>query len=77
MKEWFTETIVERLKLLDAIVDIELYCVGNKLSLADVVLYCLITQFFTDVQSAKKQLSIQKFKKIVEHVESILMLKNG
>ena len=40
VKEWFTETIVERLKLLDAVVDSELYCVGNKLSLADVVLYC-------------------------------------
>lgn len=76
MKEWFTVTIVERLKLLNDIVNDNSYCVGNKLSLADVVLYSLITQFFTDVDSAKKAIEhTVNLKKIVENVESISEVK--
>jgi len=76
MKEWFSETLVERLKLLDGIVDGGLHCVGDKLSLADVVLYCLITQFFTDVESAKKAVEkTSNLKKVVEHVKSNSQVK--
>ena len=72
MKEWFTKTIVERLILLNNIVDSETHCVGNKLSLADVILYCLITQFFTDVESARKAIQqTPKLNNIVKNVESI------
>ena len=50
MTKWFTETLPERLGLLEHIVGREnnSFSVGNRLSLADVVIYVFITQFFDD-----------------------------
>ena len=50
MTKWFTETLPERLGLLEHIVGKEnnSFSVGNRLSLADVVIYVFITQFFDD-----------------------------
>ena len=50
MTKWFTETLPERLGLLEHIVGREntSFSVGNRLSLADVVIFVFITQFFDD-----------------------------
>ena len=50
MTKWFTETLPERLGLLENIIGKEnnLFSVGNRLSLADVVIFAFITQFFDD-----------------------------
>ena len=50
MTKWFTETLPERLGLLEHIVGKEnnSFSVGNRLSLADVIIYVFITQFFDD-----------------------------
>lgn len=50
MTTWFTETLPERLGLLENIVgrENENFAVGNRLSLADVVIFTFITQFFDD-----------------------------
>jgi prostaglandin-H2 D-isomerase / glutathione transferase len=50
MTKWFTETLPEKLGLLEHIIGREndSFSVGNRLSLADVVIFTFITQFFDD-----------------------------
>ena len=47
---WFNETLPEKLSLLDNILGKEdnMFSVGNRLSLADVIIYSFIAQFFDD-----------------------------
>ena len=49
---WFLETLPNKLESLEIIMDNTNHAVGNYLSLADVVLYSLIIQFFDDVARA-------------------------
>ena len=72
MKKWFSETLPEKLTLLDNLLckEHELYAVGLKLSLADIVLFSFITQFFDNKEGALNACQT-KLKKIVENVGSI------
>ena len=72
LNEWFSETLPEKLTLLDNLLckEHDLYAVGLKLSLADVVLYSFITQFFDNKESALNACQ-PKLKQIVENVGSI------
>jgi len=72
MKQWFSETLPEKLTLLDNLLckEHELYAVGLKLSLADVVLFSFITQFFDNKDESLKACQ-NKLKKIVKNVGSI------
>ena len=72
LNKWFSETLPEKLTLLDNLLckEHDLYAVGLKLSLADIVLYSFITQFFDNKESALNACH-PKLKKIVENVGSI------
>ena len=58
MDTWFTETLPERLSLLENILGREYnnFSVGNRLSLADVIIYTFITQFFDDKERSMKSI---------------------
>ena len=76
MKKWFSETLVERLELLENNLDSEDFSVGNNLSLADVVLFTFITQFFDDKESAMKATeTTPKIRGVINHVASLNRIK--
>jgi glutathione S-transferase len=52
MSEWFTVTLVERLRLLDGLLDDSGYSVGSITSLSDVVLFSFVTEFFDNKAAA-------------------------
>ena len=71
MKKWFSETLVERLESLEQILGNEhdTFSVGTRLSLADIVLYSFITQFFDDKESiALTTSNCSKDKNIIKYV---------
>lgn len=72
MNEWFTKTLVEKLGLLENIVDGEGYSVGKKLSLSDVVMFAFITQFFDNKEaSMNATLATPKIRSVVENVATV------
>ena len=80
MDKWFNETLVERLNLLSNLCDSNnldnSFSVGNELSLADVVIYCLITQFFDNKEGSMNAASQNKtISSIVENISSISAVK--
>ena len=71
MKTWFTETLPERLTLLENLLCHESnnHSVGSDLSLADVALFCFVKEFFDDkdaVWSATE--NCLHLRNIVQHV---------
>jgi glutathione S-transferase len=53
MNVWFTETLVERLTLLEhQLVGESEFCVGGRMSLADVVVFTFIKEFFDNKEAA-------------------------
>ena len=78
MNTWFNETLVERINLLSNLCDTEgQYCVGNNLSLADVVIYCLVTQFFDNVEGSMNASSQNKIiHSIVTNICNLESVKN-
>jgi glutathione S-transferase len=63
--KWFTETLVERLGAFNKLLalgiyqekgkdDDDVYSVGNRLSLADIVIYAFLVDFFDDKLAIKK-----------------------
>ena len=78
MNTWFNETLVEKINLLDNLFDSEgLYCINNKLSLADIVVYSLVTQFFDNVEGSMKAASQNKrVLDIVNNVSSLESVQN-
>lgn len=54
LEKWFSETLTEKLSLLENIIESNLFSIGNSLSLADLVIYSFITQFFDDKDSSLK-----------------------
>ena len=78
MKNWFDNTLVEKLNLLSNLLDDEgLYCINNKLSLADVVLYSLLTQFFDNKEGSMKAASSNgRIINIINTVGSIEEVQN-
>ncbi len=80
MNEWFTITLVDKLKLLENILGSDGYAVGGKLSLADVVLFTFITQFFDNHEASYNATlvaprlrsivdNVSKHEKVVEWIE--------
>jgi glutathione S-transferase len=68
--EWFTVTLVDKLKLLELQLSDD-YCVGLRTSLADIVLFTFITQFFDNKEaSLNATLATPKIRKIVDNVSS-------
>jgi prostaglandin-H2 D-isomerase / glutathione transferase len=83
LRIWFNETLVEKLDLLENIVGLDmdlgdvLYSVGNKLSLADVVIFAFITQFFDDKVSARNAMrNSPKLKTIVDTLDTNSKIMN-
>jgi glutathione S-transferase len=71
MNKWFSETLPEKMCLLENIVGNEKHCVGNADSLADIVIYSFITQFFDAKEKAMASLdSCPKLHKIVVNIAS-------
>jgi len=70
MNEWFTVTLVERLSLLEnQLVGEEGYSVGNAMSLADVVLFTFVTQFFDNKEASyNATLATPKIRAVVDRV---------
>ena len=69
MVEWFTVTLVEKLTLLENLLGENGFAVGNTLSLADVVLYSFITQFFDNKEASyNATLATPRLKAIVDSV---------
>lgn len=77
MNEWFNETLKEKLKLLDNILGKENnnYCVGENTSLADIILYSFIRQFFDDKVSSLNACT-DKIKNIIKNIENNDSIKN-
>ena len=76
MNEWFTVTLVERLTLLENLLDSDSFSVGSKLSLSDVVIYSFITNFFDNKEaSMNATLATPKLRKIVDNVHSLPEMK--
>ena len=71
MNEWFTITLVDKLKLLENILGSDGYAVGGKLSLADVVLFTFITQFFDNHEASyNATLVTPRLRSIVDNVSA-------
>ena len=69
MKEWFTVTLVEKVGLLENLLGEGGFSVGGKLSLADVVLFSFITQFFDNHEASyNATLATPKLRAIVDTV---------
>ena len=68
MVEWFTVTLVDKLKLLENQLSDD-FCVGSRTSLADIVLFTFITQFFDNKEaSLNATLATPKINKIVNNI---------
>tara|TARA_B100001094_G_C18193182_1_gene808717 strand:+ start:466 stop:1116 length:651 start_codon:yes stop_codon:yes gene_type:complete len=77
MKKWFSETLVERLELLEHSLDSSDFSVGYNLSLADVVLFTFIKEFFDDKESAFNATeTTPKIRGIINHVSNLERVKN-
>lgn len=71
LKKWFTETLVEKLGLIENLLGENGYSVGGKLSLSDVVLFSFITQFFDNHEASyNATLATPKLRAIVDNVAS-------
>ena len=71
MKEWFTITLVEKLELLENLLGEGGYSVGEQLSLADVVLFTFITQFFDNHEASyNATLATPKLRSVVDTVST-------
>ena len=69
MKKWFTVTLVEKLVLLENILWGNGFSVGRRMSLADVVLFTFITQFFDNNEASyNATLATPKIRAIVDNV---------
>ena len=73
--QWFTKTLVEKLSLLENLVDGNGFTVGETLSLSDVVLYAFITQFFDNKEaSMNATLASPKIRSVIENVSTVPQL---
>jgi prostaglandin-H2 D-isomerase / glutathione transferase len=76
MNTWFTVTLVERLSLLDNILDSDGFSVGSSTSLSDITLYSFITNFFDNKEaSMNATLATPNLRKIVDRVHEIPEMK--
>jgi glutathione S-transferase len=76
MNEWFTVTLIERLTLLENLLNDNNFSVGDKLSLSDIVLYSFITNFFDNKEaSMNATLAAPRLRKIVQVVGELPEIK--
>jgi len=76
MNEWFTVTLIERLTLLENLLNDNSFSVGDKLSLSDIVLYSFITNFFDNKEaSMNATLAAPRLRKIVTMVGELSEIK--
>jgi glutathione S-transferase len=77
MNTWFTVTLIERLTLLENLLNDNGFSVGNKLSLSDIVLYSFITNFFDNKEaSMNATLATPNLRKIVTHVGELPQIRD-
>ena len=79
IKKWFNETLFDRLKLLNNILckTHSHFSVGDKLSLADVVLYSFITQFFDNKEGVLRSCEgSPHLLNIINHVSNLEEVKS-
>lgn len=75
MTKWFTETLPKRLCTLDLIVG-QQFAIGDKLSLADIVLFSFGTQFFDDTERATAAFNqTVNIKAAVERIQNLSQVK--
>lgn len=75
MKKWFKETLPARLASLEHLVD-KIYAVGHRLSLADIVLFSFLTQFFDNVEDTREAYeTTTNIRSVVELVGNINTIK--
>ena len=77
MKKWFEETLPARLASLEHLVEEGGYAVGSKLSLADVVLFSFLTQFFDNKEGSRSAFeTTTNIRSVVETVEKMESVQN-
>ena len=75
MKKWFKETLPARLASLEHLVDRN-YAVGHRVSLADIVLFSFLTQFFDNVEDTREAYeTTTNIRSVVELVGNINTIK--
>ena len=68
LNNFFSVVLPERLNLLENLLEND-YSVGGIFSLADMVIYSFVKEFFDDKESVKRAISnLEKIKSIVEKV---------
>lgn len=78
INQWFSKTLVEKMILLDNLLGHEdkKYAVGTKISLADIVLFSFITQFFDKKELALSSTDNLKVKNIINNINSLDEIKD-
>ena len=68
LKKWFSETLPEKVALLELNINM-IHAVGGRVSLADIVMFEFFTQYFDDVVSINNVLNgTEKVRSIVSHI---------
>jgi glutathione S-transferase len=76
MNKWFQQVLPSKLIMFEELINLN-YAIGNKLSLADIVIYSFITQFFDNQEAAYKSIEdCPKIKSIVQTVQELESIKN-
>jgi prostaglandin-H2 D-isomerase / glutathione transferase len=76
INNWFSVLLPQKMELLENIVS-EVYSVGNRVSLSDIVIYSFITQFFDNKEGAMNSLnSCPNIKSVVENISSQQSIKD-
>lgn len=76
MQKWFNVTLPSKLNALEHIVESD-FSVGGRLSLADVVLFSFLTQFFDNKEGSRRAYEqTPHIKSVVETVEKIDSIAN-
>lgn len=76
--QWFSKKLVEKMILLDNLLghEDEKYAVGTKISLADIVLFSFITQFFDKKELALSSTDNLKVKNIINNINTLDEIKD-
>jgi glutathione S-transferase len=68
--KWFSETLVQKLELLENLVN-ETYSIGKGISYADIVIYSFILHFFDDTKSSYNSINnLPNLKSIVDNISN-------
>ena len=68
-EKWFSETMPTWMKKIETVTGDNGFAVGDKMSLADIVLYCALTQAFSDADKASASFAdCEKISAVLENV---------